>query len=143
MEKPWKVIVAFVGVFVAGGIFGAALALRWAGPPRGAHRPGIGELHMMDRLSLELLLTPEQKQKIAPIVARAEAETRRLRRESVQSFRAVMERANTEIAAELTPEQRAKLDNMRKRFRERIERFRMRERERQKASPPPSPDGDK
>lgn len=28
MEKPWKVIVAFVGVFIAGSIFGGLLALR-------------------------------------------------------------------------------------------------------------------
>lgn len=28
MEKPWKVIVAFVGVFVAGSVFGGLLALR-------------------------------------------------------------------------------------------------------------------
>lgn len=28
MEKPWKVIVAFVGVFIAGSVFGGLLALR-------------------------------------------------------------------------------------------------------------------
>lgn len=139
MEHPWKVIVAFVGVFLAGGIFGAALALRWAEPPPGGRHGAIAELHMMDRLESELALTPAQKEKIAPIVARTEAETRRLRREGIQGFRAVMEKANAEIAAELTPEQRAKLEDMRKRFRERIERFRTRDRDRAKG--PPESDG--
>jgi Spy/CpxP family protein refolding chaperone len=134
MEKPWKVILAFAGVFVAGAIFGGALWPQWFGH-EGRGRRGFGELHMMDRLVSELSLTPEQKEKIAPIVARAEEETRRLRRESVQSFRAVMEKANGEIAAELTPEQKAKLDDMRKRFRERIERYRARDRDREKAPP--------
>lgn len=143
MEKPWKVVVAFAGVFVAGGIFGAALALRWAGPPHPGHRAAIAELHMMDRLNSELSLTPEQRRKIEPIVTRVEAETRRLRRESIQSFRAVMEKANAEIAAELTPEQQAKLEDMRKRFRERVERFRARERDRQKGAPAPGPDDGK
>jgi|GEM_PF-706384 len=32
MEKPWKVIGAFVGVFVAGGVFGGLTALRLAEP---------------------------------------------------------------------------------------------------------------
>ncbi|HWA88225.1 MAG TPA: hypothetical protein VG710_18505 [Opitutus sp.] len=142
MEKPWKVIVAFIGVFVAGGIFGAALTLRWAEHAHRGHRPAIPELHMMDRLNSELSLTPDQQKRIAPIVSRAETETRRLRRESVQSFRAVMEQANVQIAAELTPEQRTKLDDMRKRFRERIERLRARDPDRQKTTPPP-PDGGK
>eukprot|EP01035_Chromulina_nebulosa_P010912 gene10912-14621_t len=30
MEKPWKVIVAFVGVFIAGSVFGGLLALRFS-----------------------------------------------------------------------------------------------------------------
>ena len=139
MEKPWKVILAFAGVFVAGAIFGGALAPRWFGPRRPMHRGQAFELHLMDRLTRELALTPEQQKKIAPIVSRAEAETRRLRRESVQSFRAVMEKANTEIAAELTPEQRTKMDEMQRRFRERLERFRARHGQK-RAPPPPPPD---
>jgi hypothetical protein len=34
MEKPWKVIVAFVGVFIAGSIFGGLLAVRFSNRER-------------------------------------------------------------------------------------------------------------
>jgi len=139
MNKPWKVILTFAGVFIAGGVCGVALAPRWFGHGRPPAHSQFGGLHLMDRLSEQLELTAAQKEKIAPIVAHAEMETRRLRRESAQSFHAVMERANTEIAAELTPEQRTKLDDMRKRFRERIERFRGEARDRDHdRTPPPS-----
>lgn len=39
MDKPWKVILAFVGVFVAGAVFGGLLALRLA-RQLAAPRPG-------------------------------------------------------------------------------------------------------
>lgn len=150
MDKPWKVILAFAGVFIAGAIFGGALAPRWLSyghPPGPAAQPGRGGLlggpRMLERLERELELTPAQKEKIAPIVARMEDETRRMRRESVQQFRAAMDKTNAEIAAELTPAQRAKLEDLRKRFRERLEHFRADFRGRERSwerPPPPAPD---
>jgi Spy/CpxP family protein refolding chaperone len=49
-----------------------------------------------------------------------------MRRDGVQTYRTVMDGYNAEIALQLTPEQRTKLEEMRKRFRERMDRVRQR-----------------
>ena len=135
MDKPWKVIFAFVGVFIAGAIFGGLFTLRAAGrvfsklpPPavagpapkaKAPAAPPIG-VAMMRQLTQKLKLTPEQKEKIRPIVARAGADLQRLRRENLQDTTRVMERMHEDIAASLTPEQRSELEQMRKSMQERV-----------------------
>lgn len=141
MNKPWKVILAFVGVFLAGVICGGALAPWWPRPERPPGGPrGGGARTVMERLEKQLDLTEVQKEKIRPIVERMQAETQKLRRESMREFTAAMERMNTAIAAELTPEQRRKLEDMRRRFRERAERFRKAFHEGNGGPPPPPPE---
>ncbi len=130
MNRPWKVILAFAGVFLAGAIFGGALVPRWWRFDRVQNRAPFTE-RMMQRLEDELHLTDAQKEKILPIVNRMAEETQRMRREGAQTYRAVMDGYNAEIALELTPEQRAKLEEMRAKFRERMERFRDRSRAKQ------------
>lgn len=127
MNKPWKVVLAFAGVFVAGAIFGGAIAPRWLHFDRPGMRPPFAEA-MMERLDQQLNLSDEQKAKIEPIVRRMADETQRMRREGAIAFRAMMDNLNAEIAVELTPEQRVKHEEMRRKIRERIERFRERPR---------------
>ena len=138
MNKPWKVVLVFVGVFLAGAICGGPLAMRFFRPgrpeERAASRPQI-----LQRLVDDLKLSEEQKAKIQPIVQRTLQETQRLRRENVKAIAAVMEQMHGEVAAELTPEQRVKQDEMRKRFRERAERVRSEFRDHDR---PPPPSGD-
>jgi len=139
MNKPWKVVLAFVGVFVAGGLCGSALSLRLL---RGFHlggRPPV-RLNIMGRLEKSLNLTEAQKEKIRPIVQRTQQETQRLRRENVRDLAAVMDRMHADLKAELTPEQGVKLEEMRKRFRERAERVRGQFRDHDRPPPPPPPD---
>lgn len=151
MVKPWKVILVFLGVFLAGAVCGIALAPDiwhlWHPKPPGAGgsgriNPGFNavRMSMLDRLSKQLDLTPEQKEKIAPIIKQLETDTRQLRRESVQKFRVVIEKADADITAQLTPEQRTKFEQSRKRARERIEKLRAEFREH---GPRPSPNGPK
>lgn len=123
MKPSWKVILAFVGVFLAGAIFGGALAPRWLRVERQQSRAPFAE-RVMERLDRELELTDAQKEKIAPIVRRMAEETQRMRREGAITYRTVMDGLNAEIALELTPEQRAKHEEMRRRYRERAERAR-------------------
>jgi Spy/CpxP family protein refolding chaperone len=87
MNKTWKVVLAFTAVFLAGAIFGGLLVMR-AGP-RWAQRRGAPALpapppavlrHMAERLEL----TNEQKEKIRPLVDRAEDEIRQLRQISIK-----------------------------------------------------------
>ena len=121
MNKTWKVVLAFTAVFLAGAIFGGLLMLR-AGP-RWAQRRAAPELpalppavlrHMADRLEL----TNEQKENIRPLVDRAEDEIRQIRQVSLKETGLILRRLQQTIAAELTPEQRKKLEKMQERQRE-------------------------
>lgn len=131
MNKPWKVILAFVGVFVAGAVFGGFLSVRlWPqpfrpGPPAqpGQPRGGPGgeqfSLQVFRRLSDRLELTDVQKEKLRPIIKETDAAMRRLRTANFRESTAVAEQMHEKIAAILTPAQLAKLDAMRKEMRER------------------------
>ncbi len=121
MNKTWKVVLAFTAVFLAGAIFGGLLAMR-AGP-RLAQRRGVPALpalppavlrHMADRLEL----TNEQKEKIRPLVDRAEIEIRQLRQVSIKETGLILRRLQQTLAVELNAEQRKKLEKMQERQRE-------------------------
>jgi Spy/CpxP family protein refolding chaperone len=126
MNKPWVVILAFLGVFVAGTVSGTLLGARYGRQIFPRNRPSGGNYssQLMQRFSEQLNLSADQTEKIRPIVERAQAENQRLRRENVQQMTKVMDEMHTQIAEILTPEQRVKLDELRKRFRERSERIR-------------------
>jgi Spy/CpxP family protein refolding chaperone len=70
--------------------------------------------HLTDRLDL----TAEQKEKIRPLVDRAEEEIRRLRQGSLKETGTVLRRLQQEMSAALTPDQRKKLEKMQERQRE-------------------------
>ncbi len=122
MDKPWKVIVVFVGVFAFGAIFGGLLALRFdqraASPKRGGtpssfQPPGGGQLpglmrHFADRLEL----TAEQREKIRPMVERADEDFRRIRQTSLRDTGVILKRLQEDFSSELTPDQRKKLEKM-------------------------------
>jgi Spy/CpxP family protein refolding chaperone len=155
MNKTWKVVLAFTAVFLAGSIFGGLLAMRVgprvmaqkkSGPP-----PVAGQLllrHFADRLEL----TPEQKEKIRPMVERADEEVRRLRQGSLKETGVVLRRLQQEIAGELTAEQRKKLEKLQERQREQLSRDdrpgvqlfreRMGGKRDGSVSPPPPPPGE-
>lgn len=141
----WKVALAFTGVFLAGAVAGGIVSLRVAkawGPKSGSEGYVASQ---MQRFTDNLDLTPEQRTKIRPILESAGDDLRRLRSETAQIF----QRMEGGIASELTPEQKAKFDEMQRKQRERwkkmMEAREQRERERAKAraegtSPPPPPE---
>ncbi len=137
MNKSWKVILVFAGVFLAGGLCGSALTFRVIKGPRPEGRPPV-RFDIMARLEKGLDLTDAQKEKIRPIVQRTQEETQRLRRENVRDLAAVMDHMHADLKAELTPEQGVKLEEMRKRFRERAERVRGQFRDHDRPPPPRS-----
>jgi Spy/CpxP family protein refolding chaperone len=131
MNKPWKVILAFLGVFLAGAVFGGFLSVRLAkqfplGAPAAPEAPAGGQFspQIMKRLTQRLELTPEQQEKIRPIIQRTDEEMRTLRRTNLREGFAVAERMQAEVAALLTPAQQAKLDQMHREMRERFQRER-------------------
>jgi Spy/CpxP family protein refolding chaperone len=126
MNKPWVVILAFLGVFAAGTVSGTLLGARYGRQIFPRTRPSGGNYsqQLMQRFSEQLSLTADQAEKIRPIVERAQVENQRLRRENVQQMTKVMDEMHTQISEILTPEQRVKMEELRKRFRERSERLR-------------------
>lgn len=168
MEKPWKVVLAFLSVFVAGAVFGGFFAVgfgsRWAAhnehdtaadtttttatvaPPQQPAAPTKASewrplqrlpfawepKQLMRRYAERLELTPEQKERLQPVIKRAVDDYRRTQRNTFRETSLIIGRLQEDIAKELTPQQRTKLDEMRERQRELLQRFEER-REQRKA----------
>jgi len=114
----WKLIAAFILVFVAGGITGALVG-GWYTRHLffEFHRPGIMAVRMKERFRKELNLTPEQVAKISPIIDKTAAQLREVRRDTHHSVHEIFTEAHRQIAANLTEEQRQKLQQIEERHR--------------------------
>jgi len=121
MDKAWKVILAFVVIFMAGAGTGSLIALRYAQAflpqPR---QPGMVVqqfgVMQMQRLAERLDLTEEQREKIKPIVQKSAADLRRLSADSQRETRDILTSMHNQVAALLTPDQVKKFDQMRQRM---------------------------
>ena len=148
MSRNWKIILAFLGVFVAGAVFGGFVSLRVARQhfekarlrtptPIDQFSPQI-----MKRFSNRLDLTVEQKEKLWPIIRQAGEDLRKLRQSGDREAIAVAERMHEQVAEILTPEQQGKLEQMKRDMRERWQRERQKrwgERPPSSNRPPPPP----
>ena len=114
----WKLVAGFVLVFVAGGIAGAALGGFYARHLFfDVHHPRRVGDRMKERLRTELSLTPEQVAKVSPIVDKTAAQLQEIRRDTGRRVHEIMTEAHKEIAANLTDEQRQKLQQIEERHR--------------------------
>ena len=120
----WKIILAMLGIFVAGAATGAFVALGTV--KKMAERRGLNQLpapwspQQLRRLAEALSLTDEQLKKIRPIVRRNMEDMGRLRQFTAGEMRRNLERLEREISAELTPEQQDKFREMQEMMRKRI-----------------------
>lgn len=153
MGAPWKVVFAFIAVFIAGAVFGSVFALRISkqfvareGPrplvnpvpqPKGGAPLGT---QLLRRFAEGLELSNEQRDKLRPIVQRAEDQIAQVRQSSLEQTEAVLHRLQQEFRAELTPPQQRKLNRMQQRQNEIIKEERLR-RQQQQAQPPFQPGG--
>src|SRR5437762_3983440 len=115
----WKLIAGFLLVFVAGGITGAFVGGSYARHHfLEMHHPERIGTEMKERLRTELNLTPEQVAKISPIIDKTDAQLRVIRRETGQRVHQIMTDAHQQMAANLTDEQRQKLQQIEERHRQ-------------------------
>lgn len=122
----WKLIAGFVLVFLAGGITGAFVGARHVRDKffHSPHRAYLKD-RMGERLRVQLKLTPEQIEKVSPIIDRASTQLEEIRIETAQRVHRTMAEAHREMAGSLTEEQRKKLQQIelrhqhRRAFRER------------------------
>jgi Spy/CpxP family protein refolding chaperone len=120
----WKLIAGFVLVFVAGagtGSFVAAVTTRHYLFDR--HHSLMAQ-RWRDRLQQQLNLTPDQTARISPICEATTAQVEQIRRDTAQRVREAFSTAHQQIERELTPEQRAKFDQLRQRHQRMMRRFR-------------------
>jgi Spy/CpxP family protein refolding chaperone len=120
MGNLWKVVTAFVGVFVAGTVFGGFFALgvgqrfiEGRRSPAQFTDPGL-----LQRYVERLQLTDEQKTRIKPILDKAQSDVNEIRRqatiETATVIKPIVEKAEGDLKKVLTAEQSAKLGDLQK-----------------------------
>ena len=112
----WKLIAGFIIVFVAGAITGAALGGLYTRHLffEFHHPQMIGE-RMKEQFRSELHLTPEQVAKISPIIDKTAADLQQVRNDTARRVREIWMESHRQLAANLTDEQRQKLQQMKER----------------------------
>ena len=110
----WKLGLASLLVFVAGGMTGAFFSVHHLrhhillGPP---HSGDVGD-RMREHFRRSLALTAEQEKKIGPILDATSSKLESIRVETAERVRTVMEESKKEVAPLLSAEQQKKLDNL-------------------------------
>jgi Spy/CpxP family protein refolding chaperone len=120
----WKLIAGFVLVFVAGGVTGgfvAASSLHHYFLASSHH--SIASQRMRERLKAQLDLTPEQVAKISPVLDRAAAQLEDIRKDTARRVHDTFAAAHRDMATDLNPQQRAKLEQLRQRHHRMIRQF--------------------
>ncbi len=130
----WKLLLAFVLVFLAGaacGFFGAFHVHHFFA----RMDPASMAQHMKQRLRAELKLTPEQMQQISPVIDRAASQLKTKREQTMRDVHEIFEQAHRDMQPFLTPEQRTRLEELEKRHRHLLHRHGL-----MAPGPLPSPD---
>ncbi|MDQ6911592.1 MAG: periplasmic heavy metal sensor [Verrucomicrobiota bacterium] len=119
MTKQWKLwlALALLVVFFAGGALGLCAGVIHARQMFFGRHGGFAGNRMREHLRRELQLTPEQYDKVRPILDQTEKRLEEIRAETGQRVREAMNQSHNEIVPLLNPEQRKKLDEMRERHR--------------------------
>lgn len=123
MNKSWKLVLALLGIFVAGGVTGTFVTLRF-GREWVMKRPSPEqwEANHMKRLSERLELAPNQQDELRPIVRRNMEELTQVRNHCITTTRAVFEKMEREISEKLNPAQLVKFEKLNKEMRERAKK---------------------
>lgn len=111
----WGLIVGVLMVFAAGIATGMFLGARKAHDVMTSRHEGRMGEHMRERLTRRLQLTPEQLEKVAPIIDETGKRLHEIRVESGRRVAETMRESHTAMAPHLTAEQRDKLERMKMR----------------------------
>ena len=110
--RSWKVILYATVIFMAGlfigSLTGPRMLIRLLRPPT----PAEMSSHILARLQSRLSLTPEQTAQIKPLVEQTASEIDAIRVATTKQIADRIAESNSKIAAFITPEQKAKLDQI-------------------------------
>ncbi|MET0263005.1 MAG: hypothetical protein ABW223_08920 [Rariglobus sp.] len=142
MASTAKIILVVGGIFIAGAVTGGFVSLRVADhlAREKQARDRIGPAEIGGRLVDQLRLTPEQNQKIRPIINSTSEELRKVRRESFNQTATLVAAMDVEISKVLTEEQRVLLKDVRAREEERRKQWMAERNKRREARPPGGPE---
>ena len=114
MDKTWTVVLVFIGIFAAGLVVGGLVTLRvvkYFAPPRLGSPEQFGP-QLIKRFTTKLELTPDQQEKIKPIITQGAEELRQMRRTAWINSQAVIDRMEAEGPVYLvTSTQKAQADH--------------------------------
>lgn len=103
---------AFLAIFLIGAVAGAAGGLAFArNYVLRSPNPETIAAHIRAKLQKGLRLTPQQVEKINPLLLRRGVNLQTLHQDVLERVVKILDESNAEIAAELTPEQRVKFEN--------------------------------
>ncbi len=128
----WRIVLGLTLAFFAGaatGLFGGAWQARRTFDER--HGRMMGD-RMRERIQHQLDLTPEQMALVDPILDKTAQRLQTIRAETGDRVAEVMEDSQREMASHLTPEQQAKLEELKKRHQRHIHRREQRREERRR-----------
>jgi Spy/CpxP family protein refolding chaperone len=117
-----KVVAYLAIIFVAGGATGAVITYKNARSQQA--QPASMEkacTRFQDRLVSRLALTPDQVARLQPVFDQTSQKLRAIHSKALRNTDEVIRRAHEQIARELTPEQKAKLECMEKERQEWLE----------------------
>ncbi len=113
-------VLYLVAIFVAGGVTGAAIALKTSKQMM-AEAPApsrIDARYLKQRYESKLNLTPEQSQVVEPILEKMSDDLKSIRQDTSKRISGMMKTSYDQMGKCLSSEQRAKLEEMRKDHRE-------------------------
>ena len=116
---------SFIGGILLGAVTSAVLHMVFFRPPfpfPPGHRPEMMGRMMFDRISEDLMLTPEQRKLIEPIMLRLNLKMWEARLANQARIEGILEEADEEIGRHLSPTQRERLAQQRSRMREEREK---------------------
>jgi len=119
-----RAIFYVVVIFIAGAVFGSALTI---GIGRRViertKNPAIWNVEAMRRLDHRLDLTPEQRERVRPILVEMAQRMREVRIASRREWTAIIQDTRDRLRAELTPAQQVEFDKLAARTRENLGRL--------------------
>jgi len=120
----WKIVLTLIAIFVAGAVTGGFFmirAVKYETPRRSEER--LEMPFAVDRWLARLHLTPDQDQKLRPIIEQADNELRNLRALDLREIEGILDRAQDRINPVLTPDQRERLRQMLEERKQRLEQW--------------------
>ena len=119
--RHWKVILALLALFTLGAATGSVITLKVVKRViESRTNPERMSQSLLAEYQRRLKLTPEQVEKIRPILQRTGREMWELRTEMSRRTFQVIRLSHEDIAAELTPEQREEFTRLNRETRERL-----------------------